>query len=121
VADLLVASDVYVSSSHTEGLSNAILEAMASGLPVVVTDVGDSASVVDTSAGIVVPPQRPEELGAALLRLVDDPAERATMGAAARSHVQTHHDRSRWVEAMAAFYADAVGITPTTTEGRATR
>jgi L-malate glycosyltransferase len=115
VADLLAASDVYVSSSHTEGLSNAILEAMASGLPVVVTDVGDSASVVDSNVGIVVPPRQPEALATALLRLSEDPAARFAMGVAGRVHVQTHHDRSRWVEAMVAFYAEAVGRTPTTT------
>ena len=55
------ALDIASSSSYTEGFSNAIAEAMACSVPCVVTDVGDSALLVD-SAGIVVPPVMPNEL-----------------------------------------------------------
>jgi L-malate glycosyltransferase len=119
VADLMAASDVYVNSSHTEGLSNAILEAMAAGLPVVVTDVGDSAGVVDADVGVVVAPHRPAELAEALIRLASDPTTRASMGTAGRAHVESHHDRERWVEAMIAFYAGAIGRSPIDSGGRA--
>lgn len=62
----LNAMDVFCSSSITEGLSNSIAEAMACGLPCVVTDVGDSARLVGDS-GIVVAPRDPEGLAQALI------------------------------------------------------
>ena len=58
--ELLRASELYVSSSRSEGMSNALLEALASGLPVVATRVGAAADVIkDGVTGIIVPPERP--------------------------------------------------------------
>jgi L-malate glycosyltransferase len=108
IRNLLGASDVYVSSSHTEGLSNAILEAMASGLPVVVTDVGDSASVVSDAAGRVVPPRRPDLLATALSELVADPGLRSRLGAGGLSHVTAHHQVAGWAASMLDFYRGAL-------------
>jgi glycosyltransferase involved in cell wall biosynthesis len=62
----LNAFDIACSSSRSEGFSNSICEAMACGLPCVVTDVGDSAMIVG-SAGTVVPPDDPEAMARALL------------------------------------------------------
>jgi glycosyltransferase involved in cell wall biosynthesis len=64
------AMDVYCSSSIAEGLSNSIAEAMASNLPCVVTDVGDSANLVG-DCGVIVPPGDPEGLARAVIARID--------------------------------------------------
>jgi glycosyltransferase involved in cell wall biosynthesis len=64
------ALDVKVSSSLSEGLPNAVAEAMASGVPCVVTDVGDSADVVD-GLGWICPPGDDAALGTAILQALD--------------------------------------------------
>jgi glycosyltransferase involved in cell wall biosynthesis len=82
------ALDVLCSSSLTEGFSLVIGEAMACAVPCVVTDVGDSASIVGDT-GAVVAPGNPDALAEAILRIVRMPAPaRAELGAAARRRVQ---------------------------------
>lgn len=71
--------------SHTEGLPNAILEAMAAGLPVIATAVGGVPDLVaDRVTGLLVPPHAPAALAAAIRELAGDPALRQQMGAAGR-------------------------------------
>ena len=87
---LTAALDIAVSSSIGEGFSNTIGEAMASGVPCVVTDVGDSAAIVGES-GIVVPPRDASALAGSWLRvLAMTPAERARLGADARARIEEH-------------------------------
>lgn len=88
VAGLLAQSDVFVMSSISEGMPIALLEATAVGLPVVVTDVGGCAEVVEgVGHGIVVPADSESAYASALRRLIDDPqlrmsyAENAASGA----------------------------------------
>lgn len=89
----LAAADIYVFPSHVEGFPNALLEAMAAGLPVVATDVGAVRELVtDGENGLIVPPQQPEALAVALARLIGDAALRQRLGAAARAHVVRQHD-----------------------------
>ncbi len=66
---VLNALDVLVSSSYGEGFPNVVGEAMACGVPCVVTDVGDSAAIVG-EGGLVVPPRDPERLAQAIERLI---------------------------------------------------
>ncbi len=78
-------------SSYREGLPKSALEAMASGKPLVATDIpGCREAVVDGETGILVPPRNPAALAAALRRLIEDPALRARMGAAGRLRVEQY-------------------------------
>jgi glycosyltransferase involved in cell wall biosynthesis len=81
---LLADADVFALPSHAEGLPNAMIEAMAAGLPVVVTPVGGIPDVIDHERnGLVVPVGDADSLAAALTRLLDDAALRTTLGHAA--------------------------------------
>lgn len=76
--------DVFVLCSHQEGFSNAVLEAMASGCAIVVTDVGGNAEAIKhQECGLIVPPRSPSQLGQALKDLLDTPALRQQYGQAA--------------------------------------
>lgn len=82
----LLTAQFFVLPSRTEGSPNALLEAMAAGLPVVATAVGGVPDLVcDGVTGLLVPPEDPVALGAALTRLVENPALRTTLGVAARA------------------------------------
>jgi glycosyltransferase involved in cell wall biosynthesis len=86
---LLARASLSVSSSHAEGISNAILEAMAMRLPVVATAVGGSPELVrDGVNGLLVPPGAPAALARALLELWPDAARRRVMGREGRRIVE---------------------------------
>jgi sugar transferase (PEP-CTERM/EpsH1 system associated) len=86
VADVMRGLSCFALPSRAEGISNTILEAMASGLPVVATDVGGNAELVDVPAtGLIVPPGDPAALAAALGSLANDPSRAAAMGRAGRA------------------------------------
>ncbi|GAA4774296.1 glycosyltransferase family 4 protein [Actinomycetospora chlora] len=84
--------DVFVSPTYAEGFSNTVLEAMASGLPVVSTDVvGVRDCVRDGENGLLVPPKDPAALAAGIARVLDDTALRTDLAAWALDEV-----RERW-------------------------
>jgi len=104
VPDLLAAADLCVLASHEEGSPNAVIEAMAAGLPAVVTDVGGSPEAVG-GAGLVVPPQDPAALAEALVRLGTDAALRASLGAEARARAEAEFSLEACVGRYVALYA----------------
>ena len=102
---LLAAAGVGILCSHQEGFSNSILEGMAAGLPMLVTDVGGNAeAVVDGETGLVVPAHDPARLGAALASLAGDPAPRRAMGAAGRRRAAEHFSLDECVAAYERLY-----------------
>jgi glycosyltransferase involved in cell wall biosynthesis len=103
VETILPACDAFVLSSLTEGLSLAILEAMACGLPVVATDVGGNRELVrDGLTGRLVPSGDAEKLAHALIETFSNPERAQRMGQAARSRVEADYD----LEKMASRYVD---------------
>ena len=105
VPEWLAAMDIFVLTSDWEGMSNAILEAMAAGLPVVATAVGGTPEVVvDGVTGLLVPPRDPDALAEAITRLLRDPDLRRKMGRAGRERVQQHFSVERMVQQTQSLY-----------------
>jgi glycosyltransferase involved in cell wall biosynthesis len=109
VPRLLAASDLYVSSSHLEGLSVALLEAMSAGLPVVVTGVGDAPKVVSDERGILVPPAQTEQLAEAMAAMLSYPERMRRCGKAAQRYVVERHSPMVWIDQLFTVYARAQG------------
>jgi glycosyltransferase involved in cell wall biosynthesis len=88
VPDLLAGSGVFVLPSRSEASPNALMEAMAAGLPIVATAVGDVPEMIVTDrTGILVPSEDSAALAAAILSVVADPVRACALGAAARTAV----------------------------------
>jgi glycosyltransferase involved in cell wall biosynthesis len=105
VASLLKAADIGILCSHEEGFANAILEGMAVGLPMIVTDVGGNAEAVSQGVtGLVVPPHDSEALGRAIVELAGDPTRREAMGGAARARAERDFDIATCVAAYDRLY-----------------
>jgi glycosyltransferase involved in cell wall biosynthesis len=104
VPSLLAASDIYVSASHREGLSVSVLEAMAAGLPVVATNVGDNPLIIKPEFGICVPAHQPSQIAAALRSLVENPEQRASFGNKAREYAAQYHSSDVWFDQILNIY-----------------
>ncbi len=101
--------DLMVSSSRQEGLPIAILEGMASGLPLVATSVGAVPSVVqDRATGVLVPPEDVPALTAAIVSLLRDPAARSRLSAAARQRIETEFSAERMTSEYLQLYSDVL-------------
>jgi glycosyltransferase involved in cell wall biosynthesis len=101
----LRAIDVFVLSSDWEGMSNALLEAMGAGLPVVATAVGGTPDVVvDGTTGLLVPSRDPSALAQALATMARDRDLRHRMGQAGRERVRQCFSLQRMVEQTQTLY-----------------
>lgn len=119
VPDYFAAFDIYVCSSDFEGVSNALLEAMACGLPVITTWVGDHAAIVrDGQEGLTIEPGHVQGLADALDRLCLDESLRRQMGAAGRRRAADSdfsiavHDYESYYGRLLACATDLMGVKP---------
>ena len=108
-ADAFIAGgDVLVQPSLTEGLPNAVLEAMVAGRPVIASRVGGVPElVVDGETGLLVPPADPDALARAIIALLDDPDLRARLGAAGARRARTMFSLDSVRAAVEAVYGAA--------------
>jgi glycosyltransferase involved in cell wall biosynthesis len=113
VAALLAISDVFALPSLSEGLSIAILEAMAAGRPVVTTSVGGNPElVVHEVTGVLVPPADPGALASAVTRVLANPAEARRLGDSGLDHVRARFSMDTMVRAYEATYDAVRGYPP---------
>ncbi len=105
----LAAADIFVLSSDAEGFSNALLEAMASSLACVATDVGGNAEALAGGAGAIVPPGDGDALAGAISELLDNDGPREALAAAARRRAVDEFGLERMVAETERWYREVVG------------
>jgi len=109
IPDLLAAADVFVVPTLQEGFPNVVLEAMAMARPVIATDVaGNTEAVTHEHDGLVVPCADPGALRSALVRMLDQPALRGRLAAAARETVLARFTTARFVTGVQDLYEELV-------------
>jgi glycosyltransferase involved in cell wall biosynthesis len=107
VAAALTEMDVFVLPSRSEAFPNALVEAMASALPVVATEVGGVPELIEHGrTGLLVPPGQPAPLAQALLGLVRQPERAWAMGRRARAEVVQRYSFDRMVARFEALYLE---------------
>ncbi len=105
VIALLKIADVFCLPSHSEGMSNALLEAMACSLPCVATDVGGNGEVVnDRLGGYLVAPGQPQALAARIMDLLKNRDQARRMGAFGRQMVESKFTVQRMVDRVVGLY-----------------
>jgi len=104
---LLQISDIFINSSHWEGLPVSILEAMSAGLPIIATRVGDIPSVIDGDSGMLVEPN-PIQLQEALFTYLSDLELMATHGQNAKKKFLDQYNANSWVKKIIAIYQKAI-------------
>ncbi|MBI4795527.1 MAG: glycosyltransferase family 4 protein [Deltaproteobacteria bacterium] len=96
VPELLGAMDFFVLPSHSEGVSLAVLEAMAAGLPVIVSAVGGLPEIVrHEENGLLIPPKDPQALARSLARLLENPDLARSLGQKAQEHIKEKYSLER--------------------------
>jgi glycosyltransferase involved in cell wall biosynthesis len=106
VAEVLRASDAFLLSTHGEGMSNALLEAMACGLPCLASQsVGGAADLLESGRGVLLADGDVPAWAAAIQRLVDEPARRGSTGEAAAAFVAAELSLEAAADRLAQAYA----------------
>jgi glycosyltransferase involved in cell wall biosynthesis len=109
----LSASDIFVLPSRSEGFSNAIVEAMASALPVVATNVGGNAEAVkDGVSGFLVPSDDSAALSTAITQLLSHPSQAKAMGIAGKALAAEHFTTEAMMHRIAAAYGNLLAPNP---------
>jgi sugar transferase (PEP-CTERM/EpsH1 system associated) len=110
IPELLRTFDVFVLPSKNEGVSNTILEAMASGLPVIATAVGGNAELVIPETGVLVPPGDVAAMCAAIRQLIEQPQTLRALGQAARQRAMREFALDTMVERYLSLYDSLLPI-----------
>jgi L-malate glycosyltransferase len=105
VPAVLAAADVVVQTSYSEGLSNAVLEAMAAGKAIVCSDIGGHREPLD-DCGILVPPGESSGLAAGIGQLLDQPLSAGALGDRARARARDKYSQGPMVDAHVATYEE---------------
>jgi glycosyltransferase involved in cell wall biosynthesis len=106
VADVLRASDAFLLSTHGEGMSNALLEGMACGLPCLASrSVGGAGDLLESGRGVLLPDGDVPAWAAAIQRLVDEPGVRESTGTAAAAFVAAELSLEAAADRLARTYA----------------
>jgi glycosyltransferase involved in cell wall biosynthesis len=108
VPDLLLASDLYLSTSDWEGMPLSMIEAMAASLPIVATDVEGMRALIDSSNGVLVPPGDLDGLVEGVRRLATDPAARLSRGGESRLRAEQQFSRDVMCRRLAAVLSEVV-------------
>lgn len=108
IPELLRSSDIYLQTSITEGFSNAIIQAMACGLPIITTAVGGNTELVAKECGYLVPPKNPNAILEAATKLVASEEQRTQFGIAARKRAEQYCSLSAMTEAYTRTIVTAV-------------
>jgi glycosyltransferase involved in cell wall biosynthesis len=111
-APYLDAMDAFVLAVPSGSMSVALLEAMARGLPAVITFCGPEEPVVDGETGLCAPPSDPQGLAKVLRRLLADAELRERLGRGAARHCRSHFSIQRVVDDLLAVYAAGGGAVP---------
>lgn len=109
VPSLLQASDLYVNSSVVEGAPLSVMEAMAAGLPILATDVGDLHALLNAECGVLVPARAPDRLAIEIIRLTGDRSKMRRMGEQARDFAAAHFSSAVWFQNLMDIYSEMQG------------
>lgn len=110
VPEVMAAMDVYVLPSHREGMPRTVIEAMASGKPVVATNIrGCREEVVDGVTGLLVPVNDPESLARAIIKILSNPTMARQMGEAGRKRAVELFDEKLVIDRQIEIYHRLVG------------
>jgi len=112
VRDLLASADIFVLPSLVEGLPGSVMEAMASRLPVVATDVGGTRElVIHGETGFLVPRNRPDLFASYIQDLLNNASLRLAMGNRGRKRIEEQFTLEAMVDKTASFYTEVASFT----------
>lgn len=110
IAAVYAAADINLLVSNQEGFGRVIVEAAAFGVPTIGTDAGGIPEViVDGETGLIVPPEDPEALAQAMVRLLLDPARRGALGLGAQRRAETEYSIERHAVRMMGLFDELTG------------
>lgn len=107
VSKILQFTDIFINSSHWEGLPVSILEAMSAGLPIIATKVGDIPRVIDPELGLLVEP-KPDLLKNALDKYLREPELRVEHGKKTQERFMRDYQAASWVQKIIFIYQKAI-------------